>query len=236
LINTALNIFQLNTELFGWGTGSLVFIGYLLFSRGGVSRKDIWAWITIVFVVVSFGTFWYHGGPDFGPRYWFICIVPFVVLTIRGMTKLSEAVSESPSNNAIDPRIAAAAMMLCLMSGVSYLTWRASDKYYRYLEMQPGIADLAKRENFGKALVLVRGDEHPDYQSAWIFNDPNFNGNGPLYARDKSVEIREQLLHAYPDRPVFLVDGPTLTGGEYVLRAGPVTSQSLLEEESETSH
>jgi len=132
----------------------------------------------------------------------------------------------------IDPRIAAAVMMLCMMSGASYLSWRASDKYYRYLEMQPGIAELATREKFGNALVLVRGDEHPDYQSAWIFNAPNFDGTGPLYAWDKSAEIRERLLRSYPDRQVFLVDGPTMAGGEYVVREGPVSAQSLLEEAS----
>jgi hypothetical protein len=29
--------------------------------------------------------FWYHGGPDFGARYWFLCIIPLIALTGRGV-------------------------------------------------------------------------------------------------------------------------------------------------------
>lgn len=233
LINTALNTYQLNAELLGWSTGSLIFIGYLVVS-GGIRRKDLWAWITFLLIVITLGAFWYHGGPDFGPRYWFVAIVPLVALTIRGMTHLSERMQgEDQTPSSIDPRVLAAALLLCFASAVSYIPWRAADKYYQYLEMKPGIAELATRSGFGNGLVLVRGNEHPDYQSAWIFNQPNFDGPGPLYAADKSPEIRRQLLEAYPDRQVWLVDGPTLTGGEYVLRAGPLSAKSLLEEHRE---
>jgi hypothetical protein len=220
-INAALNIFQLNTELFGWATGSLLLV-VLLAASGRVVKADLWPWGAIAAVAGGYGLFWYHGGPDFGARYWFLCIVPLIALTVRGLQYMSSAIGSGKERKPVfDVRIVLSAGMLCVMSLASYIPWRVSDKYYAYLGMQPGIRQLAERHGFGKSLVLVRGSEHPDYQSAWIYNPLDFDGDAPIYAFDKSPEIRAELLRNYPNHQVWIVDGPTIADGEYRIVEGP---------------
>jgi hypothetical protein len=228
VINTALNIFQVNTELLGWGIGSLA-LAVLAIVAGKVGRKDIWAIVCIAAVTGSYSLFWYHGGPDFGARYWFVCIVPMIALTVRGLEVVSERLGRSTDENIFLTRLViAAAAVLCGITLLSYLPWRASDKYYHYLEMQPGVESLARANSFGRSLVLVRGDEHPDYQSAWIYNPLNFDGDGPLYASVKNDQLRTELLKAYSDRPVWVVDGPTITGSGYKVAGGPFRADELM--------
>lgn len=233
VINTALNIFQLNTELFGWGTGSLLLITLLIVS-GAVSKKDLWAMALIVSIAGAYSLFWYHGGPDFGARYWFLCVIPLAALTVRGVEWMSRTVNEvDGAGSGYDVRVFLAFAMLCVMTLVAYIPWRAADKYYGYLGMKPDIQQLSKEYNFGKSLVLIKGSEHPDYQSAWIHNPLNFEGDAPIYAFDRTPEIRNELLRSYGDRQVWIVDGPTLANGEYRIERGPVDSRQLLEESSQ---
>jgi 4-amino-4-deoxy-L-arabinose transferase-like glycosyltransferase len=228
IVNAALNSFLLDTELFGWGTGSLILLLLFFLSRK-VERKDIWALATIATIVGGYSLFWYHGGPDFGARYWFLCVIPLIALTVRGVQWLAREVADLNSSAlASDPRVMLAVLVLCVGAVVCYLPWRSLDKYYHYLRMQPGITELARQNDFGKSLVLIRGDEHPDYQSAWVYNPVNFDGDVPLYAFDKSEDIEVELLNAYPDRPVWIVDGPSRTNRDYRIVAGPLTSGELL--------
>lgn len=223
VVNAALNFFQLNTELFGWATGSLLLAVLFIFS-GGLRKKDFWAIAVIITVIGSYSLFWYHGGPDFGARYWFLCIIPLIALTIRGIEFLSRKIG---SESEMNPRVLLAVLMLCAISIISYFPWRATDKYYHYLEMRPDVQQLARQNNFGKSLVLIRGEEHPDYQSAWIYNPLNFEGDAPIYAWDKNAEIRAALLRAYPNRQVWILDGPTNTNGGYKIVQGPVNAAEL---------
>lgn len=226
VINGALNVFLLNTELFGWATGSLLLATGFVVS-GSVRRKDYWTFAVILVVIGGYSLFWYHGGPDFGARYWFLCIIPLIALTVRGMEWISEKIE---SQETIDPRVILAVGILCALTLISYVPWRSLDKYYHYLQMSPDIARLAEVNNFGKSLVLIRGEEHPDYQSAWIYNSVNFEGEGPIYAWDKSSEVRKELLREYQGRPVWIVDGPTRTNGSYQIIRGPIAAEELLRE------
>jgi len=227
-VNTALNIFQLNTELFGWGSGSLVLIIFLLVS-GGIFRKDHWAWGSIAIVVGAYSLFWYHGGPDFGARYWFLCIIPLTALTVRGLEHLIGLIDNFKIDGASHRnRVALAAAVLCMITLASYIPWRASDKYFAYLRMGPGIQALARQNNFEKSLVLIRGSEHPDYQSTWIYNPLNFEGDAPIFAFDKSPEVSAALLRNYPDRRVWIVDGPTIANGQYRISRGPLNPDEIL--------
>ena len=75
-------------------------------------------------------------------------------------------------------------------------------------------------------LVLVRGRRHPDYASAAVYNPIDLRARTPVYAWDASPELRAQVLAACPDRAVWIVDGPTLTGSGYRVVAGPVPPDS----------
>lgn len=215
IVNAALNIFLLNTELLGWGAGSLLLA--LCFSLSGkFGRKDIWAAVAIAVVIGSYSLYWYSGGPDFGARYWFLCIIPLMALTVRGIEWLTERLAANG-----DPRVLLGVLTLCTICLVSYLPWRSLGKYYHYLDARPGIEDLASQHNFGNGLVLIQGEEHPDYQSAWIYNPVNFEGNAPIYAWYRGEKTRTDLQKAYPDRRVWIIDGPTRTREGFQIVRGP---------------
>lgn len=229
VVNAALNIFLLNAELFGWGCGSLILVVAFTFA-GAFRSKDFWAFAVIAVVVFGYSFFWYHGGPDFGARYWFLTIIPLIALTVRAIEWLGQTIVQGDAEFRLNPRVILAVAMLCALSLFVYIPWRVLDKYHHYLEMQPGVLELAKRNNFGKSLVLIRGEEHPDYQSAWIYNPLNYEGDAPVYAWDKNAEVRRQLLQVYADRQVWTIDGPTRTGGGYKIVQRPSDAGELPEE------
>jgi hypothetical protein len=80
---------------------------------------------------------------------------------------------------------------------------------------------------FGRSLVLVRGQRHPDYASAAIYNPVDFGSPQPLFAWDASPDVRSQVIDAYRDRPIWIVDGPTRTpDATYQVTAGPISADS----------
>jgi hypothetical protein len=82
-------------------------------------------------------------------------------------------------------------------------------------EIKAGAADFTMA--FHNDLVLVRGKAFPDYSSAMIYNPLSWHSPGPLYARDRSPEVRRQLQAAYPDRRIRVVNGPSVTGRGFEL-------------------
>lgn len=222
LINTALNTSLLQSELFGWGVGSLLLIIFFVLS-GKARLKDLWAVISIAVVVLTYGLFWYHGGPDFGARYWFVSIIPLVALTVSGLDWLGPTVSSTVKN-----RLVLALLSLCSLALICYVPWRSADKYYHYLGIDPSISDLARDHHFGKSLILVRGSESPDYQAAWTLNPVNFDGDLPVFAFDRGTAVQTRLLSSFADRQVWLVDGPSITGDGYRVEAGPLVAEQVL--------
>jgi hypothetical protein len=116
------------------------------------------------------------------------------------------------------------ALLLMGATLVLYVPWRAVGKYRHYRGMRADVRQLARVHEFGRSLVLVRGANHPDYASAAVYNPINLSADAPVYAWDASVKIREDLLRAFPDRAVWILDGPSLTGNGYRLAAGPLTT------------
>ncbi|NNF37290.1 MAG: hypothetical protein HKN71_01375, partial [Gemmatimonadetes bacterium] len=221
LINANLNLFQLNIELLGWSVGSL--LGLLALVGVGRWVKRDWAVFgAAAWVAGAHSFYWFAGGPDFGARYWYLMIVPLIVLTVRGVLELSTRWHPG--------RVGLATAILLVGTVALFTPWRAVDKYHHYREMRPDVRRLAEAAGFGEdALVLVRGQLDPDYQSAAYLNPIDLEGPGPLYAWDRSPEVRRALLDAYPDRAIWLVDGPTVTGRGFELVDGPIRDRTGLE-------
>jgi 4-amino-4-deoxy-L-arabinose transferase-like glycosyltransferase len=228
LINANLNISSINVELFGWGSGSLVFIALMLLSRT-MRRSDYLMLAAVAAVVGTYSLYWFSGGPDFGARYWYLIIVPCVALTVSGIRFLENAVQETTAKSSANrARVLTVALSMCILTLLNYLPWRAIDKYFHYLRMRPDIRDMAEEYHLGKSLVLIRGDRYPDYASAAIYNPLDLNADATVYAWDRNSEVRAKVVSAYSDRPIWLVDGPTLTGRGFKVTAGPVSTTQLL--------
>jgi 4-amino-4-deoxy-L-arabinose transferase-like glycosyltransferase len=225
LVNTNLNLFQLNAELLGWGTGSILLLAVLLVSRT-LRRQDAWMLITILAVIIAHAFYWFSGGPDFGARYWYLILVPCIALCARGLAYISERFA----NTADAARPYAMAFALCAISVLVFTPWRAADKYFHYRTMRPDVRQLASSHEFGRSLVLIRGRRMPDYMSAAPYNPVDLQGDAPVYAWDASADVRRRVVERYRDRSVWIVDGPTRTGEGFRVVAGPLTAYQALQE------
>jgi hypothetical protein len=227
LMNAALNTFSVNIELFGWATGSLFLFGLALFWGYRYFTKTDGVFLALILVTVgSYALFWFSGGPDFGARYWFLLIFPLIYFSVRVLQWVNEK-GISTLGQGAGSRLLLAVALLVGMSLVNYLPWRALDKYYHYLGMRPDIRTLLEEVNFGKSLILVQGQSHPDYESAWTYNPLDPEADAPLFAYDRNAEVRAALIEAYADRPFWILQGPTLTGGAYQILAGPIPANQV---------
>jgi hypothetical protein len=214
VINANLNAFGINTDLFGWSTGSL-FLVALFLCAGTLSRSD--RALMAAVVVISGGYFFYYfsGGPDFAARYWFPVVIPLVALSARGLEWLeARAGARAP--------VAIAALVI--MALTTFVPWRALDKYRHFRGMRGDVPALARTHGFERDLIFVRGARHPDYASAAIQNPVDLQAAVPIYAWEKNPEVRAATIRAYPDRRVWFVDGPSVTGAGYRVAAGPLAS------------
>jgi hypothetical protein len=228
LINADLNFFSINIELFGWSTGSLVLAALLLFS-GSYRKSDFLMAAVVAAVFAVFFFYYFSGGPDFGARYWFLMIVPLAALSVRGLDYLEDRMAFVGANPAASQaRPLAGVLILGVFALVSFFPWRAVDKYFHYLNMRPDMREMASQHQFGKSVVLVRGESQPDYASAAVYNPVDLQSGKTIYVWDRNSQVRRQILEAYSDRPVWFVDGPTLTQSGYEIVQGPLQASEIL--------
>jgi hypothetical protein len=228
LINANLSAFTLNTDLFGWSTGSLVLIA-LCVAAGGWRRNDRLMIAVIAGTIGVHALYWYNGGPDFGPRYWSLILVPCVMLTVSGLRRVEVSLGDERG------RAVFALLSLCAIALVVNVPWRATDKYHHFRGMRADIRGLAASRDFGRILVLVRGCRHPDYASAAVYNPLDLNAAVPIYAWDVDPATRAKVLAAYADRTVWIVDGPTVTHDGFVVEAGPLSGAEVIQSTASAS-
>jgi 4-amino-4-deoxy-L-arabinose transferase-like glycosyltransferase len=233
MINSNLNAFSIEIELFGWGIGSLLFVALLIVS-GSLRKSDLLLLFVCVANYAPYFFYYYSGGPDFGARYWFLMLVPLVALSVRGIQSVQKKLESSAAEfHMLGNRLMAAVFILVAFTMINYFPWRAIDKYYHYWGMRPDILTLSEKYHFGNGLVLIRGnDSHPDYTSAAIYNPLKWDANAPIYAWDRNPQVESQLLDAFKDRPVWVVDAPSITKVGYQVVSGPLSAQALKPEEN----
>jgi hypothetical protein len=234
LINANLNAFSINIELFGWSVGSILLLAIFVFS-GPFQKSDYLMFAVIAAVFVAYFFYYFSGGPDFGARYWYLMIIPCTALTVRGIQLLEERldylITDATSRA---PLVMGSVLSLCLMTLINFFPWRAIDKYHQYLGMRPDIRYLAQEYDFGRSLVLIRGNGHPDYASAAAYNPIDLHADMPIYAWDKDQNVRRELSKAYSDRKVWIIDGPSLTHSGFKIVAEPLLMHSTIPAEIET--
>lgn len=223
LINSNLNITSINTELFGWGCGSLLLIA-LIAIKWGFRGSDYLMLALIAATYVAHFFYWFSGGPDFGARYWYLMLIPCIVLSVRGL----QMIGESGDERLRSPRPALMAIALSLIALVNFVPWRAIDKYHHYLGMSPDIRDLVEARRLGRSLVLVRGNYFPEFASAVGYNPLDLDAEAPVFAWDKNPEVRRKTLEHYRDRPIWIIEGPSVTGHGYRISDGPVSASTLI--------
>ncbi|MGE0815882.1 MAG: hypothetical protein AB7O28_00690 [Vicinamibacterales bacterium] len=216
LINTNLNLTATQVELFGWGAGSLAFaLVHLL--RGRFERADTALTGTAAIVWAAYFANYFSGGPDFGARYWYLALPSLLALTARGIHTFDTVTGLAERKGTV------MAVVACAVAVLTFVPWRATDKYFRFRGMRPDIRELAETRGFGRALVVVNGLNAPDYASASTYNPLDWSAAVPIYAWNRDATTIADLRAAFPDRPIWIVDGPSRTGGGgYRVVAGPI--------------
>lgn len=226
LVNGNLNAYMVNIDLLGWSVGSMLALLLLLLPTR-LQPADRWMLIATAAVIGVHSFYWFSGGPDFGARYWYLIIIPVIALAARGVFTLADQLRTRTSRDS-ETRVLAGALVLMAATLITFLPWRAVDKYYHYRNMRPDVRELAADRDFGRSVVLVRGKRHPDYASAGIYNPLDMQSYAPVYIWDREPAITRRALEAFRDRNVWILDGPTRTGRGFRVVAGPIKAEDLL--------
>jgi hypothetical protein len=224
LVNTNLNLTAVNIDLFGWAGGSLLLLTLFLIS-GRLTWSDLQLAILIVLTIGMQSLYWFSGGPDFGARYWFAILPPVIVLSVRGVDWLIKRAESMAVGEMAGTRILLGIAAMIIAALVTFFPWRAIDKYYHYRGMKADVRALLNTTPFGRSLVFVRGNRAPDYASAAIYNPIDLAADATIFAWDRDVTVRQKVLNVYSDRPVWFLDGPTVTGGGFEIVGGPLRSE-----------
>jgi hypothetical protein len=128
--------------------------------------------------------YWYPGGPDFGPRFWYLMIVPLAVFTAHGAADAGTQLSRATGARYGGRTVGAVLVVASLTAVLAGLPWRAAKKYHRYREIGAEIRTLSSGGQWDNALVFVHSTDRHDFQAAFNFLSPALEGTGPIFAFD----------------------------------------------------
>jgi hypothetical protein len=227
VLNANKNAFMANADLFGWASGSLVFI-WLAIGLGRWRRGDALMLALSAAYVFGYSAYWFSGGPDLGPRYWYPLVVPLAALTARGAQMAAAKLEERRNVAYPGPRIGALILAASLSATVAMLPWRAVTKYYRYRGVGGEIRALAASHRFEHALVFVRSDGR-DYQSAFNLNPVTLDDPATIYVLDAGAAHRAAVVARFSDRIVWVIGRPAagLNNAPLDVIAGPLNPGTI---------
>lgn len=217
-MNTNQNAYLVNFEMLGWACGSLLLVFALAMwpRRSDEHRSsDRLMWWLALGTVAALNLYWFSGGADYGARYWYQVIVPLVVLTLRGAQEFSARTANA--------RIWLFVAYASIAGLLTVMPWRAADKYRHYRGTGTELQQLASAQNFGRSLVIIRGRPWPDFAEASPLNPAQITTqhDGPIFAREINATTTETLRAILSDRPVWIVEGPSVTGGGFRIAESP---------------
>jgi len=212
--NTKIYFVTLSTDLFGWPSLSLLFI-FILFSSLTRKKWDYLLLASIIFIVS--GYFFYWGlGICLGARYFFECMPMFLILTVRGIERVSEILSKYASKNrlfkSVDMKevVGFFVFFLCIINFLSYTPSRISLYHDSYWNVNADIHNQVEEKGIKNALVFVESQTYrkphfgPDYyNAAFIYNSLDLNGE-VVYARNLGMVKNTKLMAQYLSRNYYL--------------------------------
>jgi hypothetical protein len=148
--------------------------------------------------------FYYYQDICYGPRNVYECIPYALLLISRGLIQLWEDIGEFLRIPRKPLRILGWGFLACMTVGMLCTTApRLYDQYRRtYWRVTGELRSLVLKTDLGNAVVFV--DPVLNYGNAFQLNPPDMK-SGPLFAEDLGEDIREAVMAAYPDRPVYYV-------------------------------
>ncbi|MEP7344903.1 MAG: hypothetical protein ABI877_06545 [Gemmatimonadaceae bacterium] len=200
VMNLNKNLFVTQTDLLGWGIGSLALVLLLIVWKRSEDRRAIWLGYFTLFVA-GYSAYWFSGGPDLGARYWYPALLSLVVLTVLGARRLASA---WPLPNA-GFRLGVTVLVLSLGAWVAFVPSQGIRKYHGYRGITGRIRFLADSARLDGALVFVRSPDREDYQQAFSLNSIPLDRSANVYAADAGAASREAVRARFPQRPVWVI-------------------------------
>jgi Dolichyl-phosphate-mannose-protein mannosyltransferase len=228
VLNLNKNAFMANVDLFGWASGSMLFI-WLALGVGRWYRGDALMLALSASFALGYSAYWFSGGPDLGPRYWYPLLVPLAALTARGAQMVSAKLHGRGGLSHAGARIGALMLAASMSATFTMLPWRAVTKHYRYRGITGEIRALAASHRFHHALVFVRS-ERRDYQSAFNLNPKTLDDPETIYAIDAGPAHRAAVVARFSDRPVWVIGRRRASGANnapFDIIAGPLPSGTI---------
>ncbi|WP_138935622.1 hypothetical protein [Roseovarius arcticus] len=226
LINAHQNLYEVNSSLFGWGGASLIFV--LIFVMWGPCTRFAAAMMTIIVATVAlYSLYWFYGGYYAGARYWFMTLIPFLVLTALGITACIREFHRIFPDAMVAKRVGIGIGFLCLSSLLVFESWLAFNRYPEINGYHTEYSQLAQQDEFQNALVFVSTDSPQEYGSAFWLNDFSPRSQSPLFARDLGAESNRRAASAYPGRKILFVNGRSSDHRHVTVTKGPLTLNDL---------
>ena len=197
VVNANKNFYMANFELFGWSFGSLVFVALMVLL--GTRQKADWIFMALaVAVVAGHSVYWFSGGPDFRARYWYQALLPFVLLTVRGVQILQQQLIARGIAFRAASRVTVFVVAASLIAFINVIPWRSFGKYYHYRGMSGEVKRLAQTHKFGVSLVFIQEKYQGDYASAFVLNPPTLQEPTTIYALDAGTANNDVVRRHYP--------------------------------------
>lgn len=226
LINAQENLYELNSELFGWGGFSLLFaLFYLLWGK--------WTRLAVVMSLIIVATFtvyllyWCACGFYVGPRYWFMMLVPLLILTALGIRTAAGRFREIYPTGHAPARLGGGLAILAFVSLAVFQTWLSVNRYPGYNGLHADYVPISRDPAYRNALMFVSSDIEREYSNAMWLNNFAEDAETPLFARDLGPERNREVAAAFPERTVFLIRGRSTETGEVAVTAGPLAPGDL---------
>ncbi|HYC77464.1 MAG TPA: glycosyltransferase family 39 protein [Planctomycetota bacterium] len=228
-LNTNQNLYTLDVELHGWPIGSLAAIACAVCLRRRTRPFlpiERYAILTAAVLWAGYSLYWFSGGTDFGPRYWYL-MLPSALLLGAGGVRRCVAAFAAPRAGASDAatsgdaarRVAAALVALVAFGVFVFVPWRGWRRYVEYRGFHSDYARLARSPELEGALVFVETapDATSDRDSARVLTSPFFTSadpaerRRPVFARSLGPDADRALSAALPERPVVRLRGRSLS-------------------------
>ncbi len=210
LLNSNQNLANMNLELFGWPSGSLILLALFFLLRRKPAVLDRVALVSVVVLALGYNLYWFSGGPDFGPRYWFSMFLPVLWLSGRGLTALVETLEEN--DEAAAARMWALVSTMALISLLVFVSWRCVAKYHDYRGFHSDYRRMMEAGVFGSSVVFVDTPQEVDYGCAFLLNTFPIRKDSPIFVRDLGIAGNARVMRAYSGRSAVFVDGRAKTG------------------------
>lgn len=226
LINGQQNLYELNFSLLGWGAASLAFA--LVFVFWGRWTKFTAAMAVIIGATFGlYALFWFYGGYFAGPRYWFMMIVPLLILTACGIGTATRRLSRLYPDGLVPQRIGAGVAFLCLCSVLVFESWLGFNRYPGINGYHDEYQVLARQERYRNSLMFISSEVKKEFGSAFWLNDFSATADSPLFAIDLGPESNRNVAAAYPERQIYFLGGRSPTRDRVIVLRGPMSAADL---------